>query len=97
MRGCKEVVSYSVYERHVNELCKLKNYKCRHEGCDRTLAFGEMEVHEEECDHRLLACELCKNLIKKFVLEFHNLNECEFRIMSCDDCDGLYQFSDKDH
>ena len=97
LNDCGEVVGYSVYEKHVNELCTNKKATCRHLGCGRKFKPDEINQHHEECDFKLQACELCSVPVKRSVLEIHNLNDCQFRVIKCPNCDASYRYNEGVH
>ena len=84
---CDGIILYSEYITHIEE-CKFRKYHCANEGCDYENILKnkkDMEIHSNECIHRLVSCNFCAEKMKRMELKDHISSKCT-QIVKCNYC-----------
>ncbi|XP_077986472.1 TNF receptor-associated factor 2-like [Glandiceps talaboti] len=84
--GCSWKGSFSEYMEHEKD-CKYLKVMCQNQGCSVKIRKSDLKKHQlEECEMRLIYCELC-GIQKHFKdLQIHQLTECPKTPISCKFC-----------
>ncbi len=81
--GCKEVINYGDYQKHVDE-CSFGVVECTNNCGTGGLLRKNLEQHcKQECLNRLVHCELCNEEGKHSVIVGAHVQTCPNVILEC--------------
>ncbi len=65
-------------------------------GCNSTLTYLQVPVHDKECNLALASCPnvKCKKQVRRQTLEYHIRKECEYSLFACPNCEEELQRTD---
>ena len=69
--GCDAVVHISELAEHADKECEYRTVRCLNRGCGRQCAVRDLDSHLQQCDFRLIQCEVCKACIAKRDMAAH--------------------------
>ena len=81
-RECGTSVSPSAIENHLSE-CPLEEAKCPNQGCDEVMIRKQLKEHDAGCQHKLVACPLCGEAVKRSEADEHANSNCPERPTGC--------------
>ena len=81
--GCEEILRRGEVQAHVDKYCAYTDVACPGENC-RSMVLRK--DYKDSCQHKLVACEDCRDLIVAKDLNDHRQTECLNRWLSCSAC-----------
>mmetsp|Transcript_117735 Transcript_117735/g.305549 ORF Transcript_117735/g.305549 Transcript_117735/m.305549 type:complete len:531 (-) Transcript_117735:106-1698(-) len=63
--------------------CKFQPVLCPHEGCQERCSSKDLEVHDQNCPRKPMACEKCGEMIPRCEHRVHALAACPKREATC--------------
>lgn len=82
--GCDVVLPRGAVQVHVDKYCGFAEVDCPAERC---LCKVPRKDRDKACQHSIVACPECRELIMQRDLDAHRENECQNRWRSCAQCD----------
>jgi hypothetical protein len=78
---CESLTLESTIDLHKKDTCPSRPTKC--EECTSLIPLDEMKEHMEECPMTKVPCELCKEVLLRFLLPSHHADHCLQSIIPC--------------
>ena len=73
-------------------ILKTLQVTCRYSpnGCTKTLAYDNLQAHEQNCGYQLITCSGCEEQIVKKDFDAHHAT-CPLVLLACSACQSTYQ------
>ena len=81
-KGCTWYNEVSQYETHINTECTKQTINCPNKECDFLSQRDKMQLHLNECKHRLIKCDNCNTSLKFCYLNEH-IKSCPKAKITC--------------
>ena len=79
---CSWTGNYDDLRAHLN-VCEYEIVTCRNDGCNEKIEGRVIEMHHQQCMHRLLRCGHCNHTVKRIAMNNHLL-QCPMAKVVCE-------------
>ncbi|CAG8683035.1 1484_t:CDS:2, partial [Ambispora leptoticha] len=93
--GCSHTGQRQLISSHLREKCEYIKLECKNDECRELVLKKDMASHMENCQARMVYCDMCKKKVPFATFEEHS-DKCPNRIVECQYCHTSRPFLEND-